>query len=330
MGCKDIILNENSQFYMGVIKRGIHSSVIVGAIDDNHSNHLLCCVGKTNDVDSLFERGNPIKSCALALKQIVSYGNSRLVCENISSKKQSASCSYQAYRMTLAQVTEFYSLITEVISIQSIQYPDLRKDAHIFKAYQNTNDNSVIFKYNKYSVQSSFRQNPKQEEYSVFLNLHITNTCRTTAVYLLERVLKFSDQISKLFFIELDYKTELKYGVPDINNFYILPMPPSMFKEATEEQKKTLELLYDRIKCLPRSNSALPITKEKFDILTELYDKLTSGLNSNTNLVNLINSVINDNKTLFAHRNNNFFTKNIKFKTQTEKLFDKLTKISKK
>jgi hypothetical protein len=129
----------------------------------------------------------------------------------------------------------------------------------------SSSSEQITFKYGKlYQAISSESSKLLVEKLSKQAQeLHINNTCRTTALNIVEKILGFKTNISPNFFIAPNYKTTLIEGQPDKESFYILPPPPEAYNINETDKKAWLRILYDRLNETPKTNpSARSMWKE--------------------------------------------------------------------
>ena len=332
--------SKQSEFFISIAKQGIHSFLMLGVVK-NESPKLIARLGKTNDIDP--DHSSTIK----AAKKIVGDGSlARLADEDILRQKHDkAQISYQAYTINYEQLKEFLRLVAEIerkqLENDAIRDGIIRVYTHegienkaircYVPVHEETESDEVTFEYKKLSEYHIAELHSKQafklakEAQQIQLN----NTCRDTSINLVEAILGFATNVSRHFFVSPDYKTTLKGGQPDRNTFYVLPPPPTVFKEhLTEKQSIILSKLYERMKEIPKSHLDDPKTRVKFEALKTAYKEIT-GENklSVRELLNKISDYEEKNKSaLFDKRSPNFLSRFFALPSTTETMFKEMKK----
>ncbi|QMT60640.1 protein kinase family protein [Legionella sp. PC997] len=194
----------------------------------------------------------------------------QLTDEGIFRKKiQRDRISYQAYDISYEQYLEFVSILESLRAHNEFEYykPD------------STSGDEVTLKLTSTKIESSPDVKPIPNDRlnkikASISELHIGNTCRHSAIALLETIrhAPVSSLVSSIFFMDLPCETVLEYGKPCKRiPYYVLPPPPVTIDESNNTKKKVITMLYSRMENMlllePNSSS----TQKKFLRLKELY-----------------------------------------------------------
>lgn len=266
---KTIILNKDTdRFFISINKIGGHSFLMLGVYDQNKVSHLLCRVGKMFDIDPTTEEQNCFTANKRLFKTVFSSSKGKIQDEGTSRKKKGEDpISYQAYDINYRQYLEFIQLLE-----------GLQTKKNQFKCYKPVEeDGNQVF----LELTSDLIFNPREnmgDFKSDTSELRIRNTCRHTAIKLIEEVLhaSISPLISSVFFRDLPYKTKLDYGKPSSDiPFYVLPVAPTAYQQLSEEKRKVLTKLYSRMEHLLLIKTHTKETEKKFNSLKDLYMNIT-------------------------------------------------------
>lgn len=155
--------------------------------------------------------------------------------------------------------------------------------------------------------------------------LQVSNTCRTSALNIVEKILGFKTDVSRKFFIAPRYKTTLTGRQFKNNICYAFPPPPTVYqKNLSKKQLDVLNKLYKRMKSLPTSKAEDPKTRDKFNALKTTYRTIAgeNQLNAAQLLEKIIQHENTNNTALFIKRG--FFGDSVR--STTQKLFDAIKK----
>jgi hypothetical protein len=323
---KKIKLNKNSEFFISIAKKGIHSFMMLGVVAPDGTNHLLARVGKSNDIDPDYGQ-TAKKVIVMAGKAIVSYTQARLADEGIARYTGSDKISYQAYSINYNQAVDFLHLIREIEVKQTPNNPhDTRAITALIPVMEKGDD---VFFEHKHLCDLKSRDKPNgQAEHLAQQVSTITagNTCRTSALNMVEAILGFATKVSKFFFVSPKYKTTLDLGLPNKDSFYILPPPPKTYDTLPASQQKVLMNLYKQMEAIPEKNPNSLETRNKFNAVKDLYKKIAgeNKLNANELLVKIIDHEAKNEQALHAKRNPGFLSQLLGLKSDTEKTFGKI------
>lgn len=353
---EDFECSKNDEFFISIAKQGTHSFMMLGVVKDG-SPKLIARVGKTNDIDP--DRDQQLK---LFRKELGDGTLARLADERISRERErNVAINYQAYAINYEQVKEFLALIAEVEKKQlnnkaisdgiiSVYGRNGIEDVSI-KCYvpvdERKDDNKVIFQFKilkeyefltvaECSVKQASelavgdaKSSKKVSEIVVGAQkIQISNNCRTTALNMVEAILGFATDISKYFFVAPKYQTRLNAGQPDKDTFYILPSPPTVFKDhLTNKQFHILIKLYNRMEEIPKSKLDDPKTRAKFDALKATYKDIAgeNNLSANALLEKITKHERTNKNALFDKRSPGFFSNLFSLSSSTERMFTAIT-----
>lgn len=330
----DMIVDKSDEFYIAIAKNEEGHSFIFAGVESNGENHLLARVGKVKvDDDSV---------CQFILKFGFSSIRSKLDDEKIyRNKGKRYAINYIAYAISYEQYLGFIGLL------QQIQEEKQRS----FECYKPIEENGKTVKLQlmaektelTYQIETKPRAN-KIIEHTETLNC--TNTCRHSALSLVNYVFdseQATQNVSSQFFRDLPFHTTLvandgvefvehirkkevarQFVHPDANiPFYILPAPPSSFKNLDPLKRKVMTELYHQLEKMVHISPESQKTADKFSILKALYnEKMGINEESLSDFINSISTWRNTHrdelktlrKTYFI---DNFFTR----ETATEKMF---------
>lgn len=325
-----LVVNKGSEFFIAIGKQDIHSFVMLGVIKEDGTPQLLARVGKTGDV------GNACLVTA-TIKAVGPGAPSRMQEEWIFGKTDKV-IAYQAYAINYEQYKECLELISAMEKSQR-KNPLIKNDAERdriecyipTRGSDKSKNEQVILKYRKLSrVKFSTEkiQNMPEDTIKGVQELHITNTCRTTSINIIEAILGFKTTISKYFFVNPNYNTVLRNGSPDKDTFYILPPPPTAILVGFNDMKKqvsTLEKIYKRLEEIPKKYPADPATREKFNALKTIY--LEAAGDNTLDATTFLQKILEHEKNvLYTKRAPSFFSRVLSLPSSTEKMFKKFEK----
>lgn len=337
-------VKKGNEFFISVAKKGIHSFMMLGVIDNGSSPRMLARVGKTNYIDA--DANNPL---IMATKALGDGALAMLADEGVVRRTNySENIEYSAYSINYEQAKEFLGLIAQIekkqkedagikAAILNHTYPGgnlvgvsegkaLKKAA--IKAYvpnEIEGSNEVEFQYKalsecNFSTPDEKKLTPLEKGAN---RIQLKNTCRSTALNIVEAILGFTTNVSKVFFISPDYKSKLKGGNPDKQSFYILPPPPIVKKgEFSAPQYAMLEKMHKRLENIPKLNPDDPKTRAKFDALKKTYNSVfgENTLSATALLVKLNEHVRKEKGALFGKRSQNLVSKALGLTSSTERM----------
>ncbi|AHE67736.1 hypothetical protein [Legionella oakridgensis] len=245
------IHKEQDEFFIALAKKGGHSFIMLGVMQENKPV-LLARVGKiVIDSDDC---------CKLSGKLLFTGAKAELQSESLHPKGE---ISYSAYAISYRQYLQFTKLMSfaQRGSI-SCYLPD------------SEDDTTATLKLKTIQKRELSPDNTEQERKIVEKTHHTTlsNTCRHTAIDLIEYtqgIRTLTNNVSRLFFRSLPLKTNFSYGVPQ-DHFYIFPLPPDAYP-AEKEKKTILTKIYQRMENLLKKDPYGENTLAKFSALKQLY-----------------------------------------------------------
>ncbi|MFT4059923.1 MAG: hypothetical protein QM652_10290 [Legionella sp.] len=271
---------KKDKFFISINKQEVHSFVMIGVYNQHKVQHVLCRVGKGAQL-ALNER-----TCTGILKAqcrvLFSNHPAQLYNEGVyHESKQHKSINYQAYDITFVQYMEFLKVLAG-LQTQPDQFPCFQP------ANEQTSENIVL----EYKSLIATKKTVEQIR-ATTTGLSINNTCRHTAIKLVEEVQQspISSEVSSLYFYNLPYQTYLKHGKPTKHiPFYVLPVTPIAYVHLGEQKVRVLQTLYKRMEKLLALAPEAAETVEKFDCLKDLYNQI-AGPRSEMSLNELLNCV---------------------------------------
>lgn len=333
-----LVLSKKQDYFISLGKQGAHSFMMLGVILSDGSPKLLARVGKW------------ILEPTLITPKILGQGVVAKLCDEPTTRKSGTviPISYQAYAINYEQAEGFLGLIAEIDkelmndkeikarTIATTNRKDLSDEQIIIHeavhSYAPTKieGEKVTFEWSRLTtckLQTTLSMQQKKELSDGAQRVQIHNTCRTTALNLVEAILGFATNISKYFFVSPSYQTVLKAGSPDKNTFYILPPPPSVYKESLSKiQNETLNKLYQRLEAIPTLHASSTKTRKKFDALKQIYNDIAGAnqLSANQLLGKILEHESAKKDNLFKQREPNFFSKLFGIPTTTERFFKEI------
>lgn len=343
MPSPNIVVTKKSEFFITIVKNGMHSMLMLGVMV-NGKPKLLAKVGKGNVIDKDFEH-----SLTLFGKILGSHSDASLMDEGHDTRD--SDISYQAYSITYEHYLEFLAITRDIhqdqrefykerkvrnVPVKKLTYPErgvfnLREG---IKCYIPAEESSgqITLKHQKvdtFAKASTFNNEQiRQGIIDGAREISASNTCRTTARDILNYTLQYSPHVPALFAIGLDYKTKLVEGQLPQKGFYILPPPPNCFK-VNPTQMEVLKELYKKLENLPKNQPNLDITEKKFNQLKYLYQEIAGESQLSLNqLLNKITTHRVDNDLLFnTRRSQSIFSslgEALGFKTGTQQTYDRM------
>ncbi len=345
-----ITVDKHSEFFICIAKDGIHSFLMLGVMDGKNPK-LFARVGKGNKIDESFGTDFS-QQLTMVQKALFSNTEATLDDEGITRRKP-VDISYQAYSITYKQYLDFLKMTKNINIHQRNKYgamviPDkhsddltyseeavkkLRTGVSCYVPQNNEGKDSITFTYQTLNAEDSKQEEIISQQKKIIQRastLDVSNTCRSTALDLLNYTLGYTPDVATLFAVGLNYTTTLNAGVPSPATFYILPPPPNCFKLSVTKMK-ILEVLYERLESIPKINPGAEGTRDKYDELKDLYKKISGepDLPLNTLLDNIAVHRKKNNHIFNAHRGQSFVSWILQFfgaKTATQQALDRIEK----
>lgn len=262
----DDIDPDKARFFISIAKQGYHSFLMLGTYNDLQVQHLLCRVGKGMDESNI---------CKLLFGGV---GSSLFDEGPFRTKRYPTPITYQAYEITYANYLEFVQVLE---GLQVLRGPKNKLNRlPCYKPFPGEQKDQKIFKFTSTAVCNKSNPAMNKDVKVSAEHLSIANTCRHTAIQLVERVTHktISSQVSSWFFRDLPYSSHLEYGVPAKEKpFYILPIPPSAYRTLEPKQKKIAERLYRQIERLALIAHDAKTTEKKFLLFSGLYKQVVAN-----------------------------------------------------
>lgn len=253
----------SSDFFIALGQEGIHSFVMLGIMQNNKPK-ILARVGKTNAVDKDFGAG-----CKMAIKGLFSQTEAELRKESL---HPYAKISYAAYTISYNQYLQFTTLMALIHRKESDGKKSNAIQCHLPVREVGT---TTILQLTDIAQRDEFGPENTERERRIVAathNIKIANTCRHTAIELIEYVLgvnKLRNNIPRFFFWGLPLTTTFTAGEP-ADPFYVFPLPPAAYKVG-KEKTALLNRIYTRMEALVTKAPYEKNTRDKFTALKELY-----------------------------------------------------------
>jgi hypothetical protein len=330
----NLTLNKKDEYFLSIAKLGIHSFMMLGVVT-NGEPRLLARVGKSADIDSCFP-----SIPGLMIKLIITPALASLVDEKVIKKKRLANINYQAYAINYEQVKEYLGMIAEiekkqfqnpeiVAGIKRV-YGDNAIEDEAIKCHVPIEENGDIVKFNlkklkecEFLTTEEIKAKTSSEIIAGVQQIHLNNTCRTSAKNIVEAILGFVTDVSDYFFISPKHQTKLIKGQPEKESFYILPPPPNC-ANVSKEQEAVLKKIYKRLEEIPKLNPESPESRKKFDALKFMYKDIAgeNKLSAKALLGKILEHEDSNQNSLFQKRSPNFLSRLFSLSSSTKRMFD--------
>jgi hypothetical protein len=275
------INKEQDNLFISIAKIKAHTFIMLGVYNSTKVKHLLCRVGKV--LDGGLDELNCLERVFFSLNILASEVPGKLDNEIIEGdEKREDQISYQAYDISLKQYIAFIRLL-EAMETEHNRYLCYKPvDEDETEITFISTDEPVFVKASNISPVMAAAH-----------GLSVTNTCRHTAINVLEEVLKVPKPslVSTHFFNELPYQTKLDYCKPsDEIPFYVLPISPVAFPNLPKEKHLVLTKLYQRMENMLLIEPNSIQTQAKFLALKSYYNE-TLGNQNELSIEELLNSI---------------------------------------
>ena len=319
----DIDLNlEKDRFFISVNKVGTHTFLMLGAYTDQSVSHLLCRVGKIVDADG---QTNSF-GCLSAAKELLAmfFSNVKAVIKDEGTERERLGETQITYYATDINFHQYLQFVRLLESLQT----DLSK----YECYKpiKQEGNLVTLRLTSDLMYPDKKKAPFSK--SALSRISITNTCRHSAIKLVERIQRapLSPKVSSNFLSKLLCKTRLDYGKPCSDQpFYVFPVPPAAYPRVIGKQRQVLEKIYKRMEKLLTIKPNEQTTQRKFQRLKELYLKVL-GSQKTMPLREILRSIKQwrqeNEPELKVLRKTYFWDKNKKRETATMKMVKQIEK----
>lgn len=258
---------KTEKFFIAIGKENSHTFIMFGVYDQNYVKHLLCRVGK--DVDEPVDPNayQCMVKCSRLKNVFFSKLKSKLRNERtVRTNSENNPISYQAYDTTYDNYQEFIQLLEA-----------LQTTENTFSCFKPSKEEGDVVEFIKTSIPVCIDRTDLGALRKNISEFSIDNTCRHTAINLVEEVQKtpVSSMVSSSFFLDLPNRTKLTYGNPSaVIPFYVLPLSPVSFQDLDVEKKRIIEKLYHRMERLVLLEPDSEQTMDKFNSLKNLYLQL--------------------------------------------------------
>ncbi|MFA5960965.1 MAG: hypothetical protein WC785_10675 [Tatlockia sp.] len=297
-------VSKESEFFIAICQLKKHSYVTCGVKEPGKDSVLLASFGKTSYdfcLPTMIVNESAVK---------YSYGKDYYY------EPKKHLIRYKAYAISLDQYRAFLEYLKTLSQKQIARnevIPPLK--AYQFKAQD---EETITLEWSEFADPEKKHKVAKR-----FYQFGLFNTCRHSAKEFVKeanQVQDFEDGVSSFSFIKPPLAAIFDKGVVTAERkFYILPLPPTAFKEIDSQKKMFLTALYKRMETICLLNSESDKTFEKFSKLKALYQRIApkeSG--SILHVIQTIKDWERENLSLIqTHRKTHWFT----FKTATENMF---------
>ncbi|WED43459.1 hypothetical protein [Legionella cardiaca] len=346
----EMTVKKNDEFFISIAKdEGVHSFILLG-VKNETGVHLLARVGKVGVATEF--------GCKILCKAAFSSTPAQLIDEKIDRETENrTNISYAAYAINYQQYLDFIALLQH---IQDENLLDTSVQHLPFTCFKPVQEKGGLVTLQQTSEKTALTHElaPREESAEVSKEVHslgLTNTCRHSALSLLKYVCRDEQvphDLSSAFFRNLPLQTSLvaddgeefvvsrrgttakrSFVHPDGKQpFYILPLPPSAFKEQSPAKVKVLTELYQQMESMLKTASQLPETEKKFNLLKELYnDKAGKNTESMSDLLASIKSWRSlHSAEIKVLRVTYFFDRFFKRQSATEKMLERCTTLLEK
>lgn len=267
----DINITPGDEFFLALCKSGLHSFVTLGVVlaDQPDSPILLARVGKCA-MGSLFFNPRVIFQ-------------DELFCESETKRE----ISYQAYTITAEQADQCVQLLSLIDQTQlkdkitranfsNKEHPLITAfvsedpDKEGIQCYQHV----ILSRHNfpSFSEENGQKRAATQVAHNAYRFNPLTNTCRHTALDIVEFILKFKTGISAFFLLSPRYKTHMFGGRLYGKTWYIVPASPLVYaSQLSPKQLHVANCLYEQLSNIPTQKLSDPLTRKKFNAIKAIY-----------------------------------------------------------
>ena len=304
-----IHISSNSEFFIALCKKGLHSYITLGVRNEDKIE-VLAAFGKMGGDDA---------SCCAALFWDTSAEiyNEDFMISSINSKKKQVS--YKAYSLKYQHYLHFLHYL-KLLSLSQKRTNDDRLFAYC-------PDKINPFQFDWGCIETFEAPNPLSNTVDFYEHGRLgvlSNSCRHSAIRLTKQATQRTDLglgISPWFFKNPPLTGVFSNGKLDQISpyFYILPFPPTSFDPISSSKLKIISRLYRRLDEIILSEQTNPMTIEKFEKIKGLYNRLTGD--SQLSIFDIMKGIEAwevENKALIStHRKYHW----ISFQTATQKMF---------
>lgn len=312
-----IQISPSSEFFIALCQRHGHSYIALGVKEGNNAQLLMAC-GK----------GNLAKGRSSLCEVIFGVSQAAVMHEVFMFNHWEKVVLYKAYTITYQHYLEFLHYLKLLSLSQKEKWSD-HPDTLLKGYFPNPNNQSLLEWGSIVDIPTS-PEATSTPDFDTYKRLGLFNTCRHSAIRLTKNASHRSELgrgVSSLFFKALPLlavfaKGQLKQE--SCSSFYILPLPPTAFKNLSAEQLKIISQLYKRLDTIILSAQNNPVTMEKFNKIKGLYCVLAK--NSTLKLFDVLNVIEiwgKENHALIVkHRESHW----ISFHTATQTMFSNFHK----
>lgn len=316
-----VSLTETSEFFIALCNNGVHSFIAAGVKNEDQINILVSvgkqAIGKFSPENII----NPHPHFAAAIK------NEPFMLRDsyqMGARAQKEVIRYKAYSIRYANYLNLLDYLKEISMMQNNDAP--------LMAYCPSSHSPMTLQWqstHRFMMDHELPTENKDLPENGFEHLSLTNTCRHTALQLISQAMQLDKQdlhVSSFFLKKPLLKTRFSGRTIDQSQYplYILPPPPSLFPNLTEDKAKILKRLYHRLEQLPSGKQTNPLVLQQFNELKALYLHLTDRhFISVRQLIHFIESWESEHKELISPPNRHHF---FQTPSSTEQMFHHIHK----
>lgn len=327
----DLLIGKNAEFFVALAKRGVHTFVMLGVMDEKNKPHVLTVIGKK------IEEGN---SCPSLIQVLL--GAKALFSGDREGGKElqgfSHSVSYAAYAISYEQYLQSLDLMNEMSP---------EKNHSFYQPLETVEKGGETRRFRYQPLKHKEKEKEEKRKKIIDKSHHLSplNTCRHTGAEVVEYIKDspLPSDISRVFFRALPLKATFEKGtttplkdkngaVVSNNYFYVFPPPPTLFSDcqARKEKMAILITIYKRMEELIQKDPHGQNTRDKFDALKELYISQTELFEKKKSFSDVLTSVAQwtvENKAVISElRAQGFFGGIFTKKSSTLKMAEQLEK----
>ncbi|MDX2346028.1 MAG: hypothetical protein QNK11_04070 [Legionella sp.] len=313
----NIHVNKNDEFFISVAMKKGHTFLLLGVVKNGQPT-LLAKIGKVFNSDR--KDLSTLEVLGLKAKCVFSSLDAKLQEENLS---LDGKISYAAFSINYTQYLEFIASLSLT----------LRKNQMLAAYQEDKEESNGNITLKRYAVVQEDDVSIPQKIKPIIERSHtlsVNNTCRHTAVELIEYVLGIShltDNVSRHYFMDLPLTAEFEKGkLKSGQHMHVLPVPPN-------KKQVVLMKIYTRMENMLKLDPNGEVTITKMEALTKLYEQQAAFL-PECNLADALNNIREWKKynqdLISTFRDKSFFGTCFVTRTATSAMADELeTQLSK-
>lgn len=305
-----IQISEQSEFFIAICKRSIHSYVTLGVRNGNDV-FVLASLGKVGSAAA--------SPCGLMFWGVPAHIRNENYMFGQNPKHKDVK--YKAYAI---QYKHYLDFIGYMKSLPVFNRTYGTSD-NLLGAYCPTPEDPNTLRWDLFQHVEPEAQVASATDINSHAGLNLSNTCRHSAIHLAQEAIhqrELGRGISSLFFRSPPLNAVFVDGKlnKQPHYFYILPLPPTAFASLPATELNIVSKLYRRLDEMVLIEHQSALTHQKFERMKELYNQLTSKQQVTiSDIMNGIEAWEAKNKALIStHRQSHW----IPFRTATQTMFD--------